>query len=77
CFDNDNVVHVEGRVDPASDIETINMELNLADLERCEKSIERLQKKARSGDKQLLLFLTFSRKWQLTSSKTSHCVFSN
>ena len=51
CFDNDNVVHVDGKVDPAADIDTINMELILADLERCEKSIERLGKKARSGDK--------------------------
>ena len=52
CFQNDNVVHVDGKVDPLSDIDTINMELILSDLERCEKSIERLTKKARSGDAQ-------------------------
>ena len=50
CFKNDNVVHVDGKVDPLSDIETINLELILADLERCEKAIERLGKKARGND---------------------------
>ena len=51
CFDNENVVHVDGKVDPLSDIETINMELILADLDKCEKALLRVQKKARSGDK--------------------------
>lgn len=50
CFQNDNVVHVDGKVDPLSDIDTINMELILADLDRCEKSIEKLGKKARGND---------------------------
>ncbi len=50
CFKDDNVIHVDGKVDPLSDIETINMELNLADLDRCEKAIERLGKKARGND---------------------------
>ena len=50
CFDSENVVHVDGKVDPASDIETINLELILADLERCEKSLEKMSKKVRSGD---------------------------
>ena len=51
CFDNDNVVHVDGKIDPASDIETINLELILADMDRAEKSMQRLTKKARTGDK--------------------------
>ena len=51
CFDDDNVVHVSGRVDPIADIETIATELALADLASVEKAISREEKKARSGDK--------------------------
>ena len=51
CFDDDNVVHVAGRVDPIADIETIATELALADLASVEKAIAREEKKARSGDK--------------------------
>ena len=50
CFKNDNVVHVDGKVDPLADIDTINMELILADLDKCEKAIEKLGKKARGND---------------------------
>ncbi|MHB1655895.1 MAG: redox-regulated ATPase YchF [Burkholderiales bacterium] len=52
CFQDDNVVHVAGRVDPVSDIETIQTELALADLATLEKSFARYQKSARSGDKE-------------------------
>ena len=52
CFDSDQVVHVDGKVDPISDIETINLELILADLEYCDRALERLTKKIKSGDKQ-------------------------
>lgn len=51
CFDDDNVVHVNGRVSPADDIEVINTELALADLDTVEKKIQRAEKMARSGDK--------------------------
>jgi GTP-binding protein YchF len=51
CFDDDNVVHVSGRVSPADDIEVINTELALADLDTVEKKIQRAEKMARSGDK--------------------------
>ena len=51
CFQDDNVVHVEGRIDPLSDIEVINTELALADLETVEKAIHRVSKVAKSGDK--------------------------
>lgn len=51
CFDDDNVVHVNGRVSPADDIETINTELALADLDTIEKKIQRAEKMSRSGDK--------------------------
>jgi GTP-binding protein YchF len=50
CFDDDNVVHVSGRVSPVDDIEVINTELALADLDTVEKKIQRAEKMARSGD---------------------------
>lgn len=51
CFDDDNVVHVAGKVDPISDIEVIQTELCLADLSTVEKALQRHTKVARSGDK--------------------------
>ncbi len=51
CFDDDNVIHVAGRIDPINDIEVINTELALADLATAEKALARHQKLARSGDK--------------------------
>jgi GTP-binding protein YchF len=51
CFDDDNVVHVSGSVDPLRDIDVINTELALADLETVEKGITRVGKIAKSGDK--------------------------
>jgi GTP-binding protein YchF len=52
CFEDDNVVHVAGRVDPVSDIEVIGTELALADLATVEKAHARDVKKARAGDKE-------------------------
>jgi len=52
CFEDDNVVHVSGSVDPLRDIEVINTELALADLETVEKRIHRVSKTAKSGDKE-------------------------
>ena len=51
CFNDENVVHVEGSVDPIRDIETINLELIFADLEVLERRMEKGVKLARSGDK--------------------------
>ncbi len=51
CFDNDDVVHVDGKVDPLADIDTINTELALADLEAVEKRMIKTAKVAKSGDK--------------------------
>ncbi|MBT1065348.1 redox-regulated ATPase YchF [Bowmanella sp. Y26] len=51
CFDNDNIVHVAGKVDPAGDIDVINTELALSDLETCEKALLRVGKRAKGGDK--------------------------
>ncbi len=50
CFDNENIVHVSGRVDPADDIDVINTELALADLETTEKALIRVGKRAKGGD---------------------------
>ena len=51
CFENDDIVHVNGRIDPLSDIDTIETELMLADLESIDKQIKNLEKKARGLDK--------------------------
>jgi GTP-binding protein YchF len=51
CFEDDNVIHVAGRVDPISDIQVIETELALADMQTAEKALHRNQKTARSGDK--------------------------
>jgi len=51
CFENDDIVHVNGKVDPLSDIETINTELALADLDAVERAIQRVTKNTRSGNK--------------------------
>ncbi|WP_122152648.1 redox-regulated ATPase YchF [Paraburkholderia sp.] len=50
CFEDDNVIHVAGKVDPLSDIEVINTELALADLATVEKSLSRYSKAAKSGN---------------------------
>ncbi len=51
CFDNDNLPHIEGSVDPVRDIETIDLELQVKDLESVEKKIARMQKLVKTGDK--------------------------
>ena len=51
CFEDENVIHVNGRVDPIADIEVIQTELCLADLSTVEKGLHRYNKTARSGDK--------------------------
>jgi len=52
CFENDDITHVEGRIDPIADLETVETELMLADLESLEKRVSNLEKKAKSGDKE-------------------------
>lgn len=51
CFENSEIIHVDGSVDPERDVETINLELILADLESLEKQLPKITKLARSGDK--------------------------
>ncbi|MFK5925477.1 MAG: redox-regulated ATPase YchF [Desulfuromusa sp.] len=53
CFEDDNVVHVDGKIDPLRDIEVIQTELNFADLDSIDKRILRGKKQAKSGDKKL------------------------
>ncbi len=52
CFDNDNIVHVDGGVDPIRDKETIDMELQLKDLETVEKKLEKVKRAAKTGNKE-------------------------
>lgn len=52
CFEDDNIVHVDGSVDPIRDIETINLELIFSDLEVMDRRIEKVSKLAKSGDKE-------------------------
>ncbi|QHZ54323.1 redox-regulated ATPase YchF [Brevibacillus sp. NSP2.1] len=52
CFEDENITHVAGRVDPLSDIETINLELIFADLDSVERRIDRIARKVKSGDKE-------------------------
>ncbi|MEY3747129.1 MAG: hypothetical protein RL194_588 [Pseudomonadota bacterium] len=64
CFEDGNVVHVAGKVDPLSDIEVINTELALADMETVEKTLQREGKKAKSGDKESIALCAVLEKVQ-------------
>lgn len=64
CFDNDDVVHVAGRLDPLNDIEIINTELALADLESVERAIVRTEKRLKANDKDARLRMTVLEKLQ-------------
>lgn len=66
CFENDDVVHVAGKVDPINDIEVINTELALADMESVEKALNRLSKVAKSGDKEAKAKLSVLEKVRAT-----------
>jgi GTP-binding protein YchF len=55
CFENEDIVHVSGRIDPLSDLEIINTELALADLTSVDKAVDRAGKAAKSGDKKAVL----------------------
>ena len=62
CFNDDNIVHVAGKIDPLSDIETIHTELILADMETLEKATQRELKKTKSGDKESKILLNIYSK---------------
>src|SRR5712664_951682 len=52
CFEDSDVTHVEGKIEPVADIETVETELMLADLDSLERRVDALEKKARGGDKE-------------------------
>ena len=64
CFEDDNVIHVAGKVDPINDIEVIQTELCLADLAAVEKALHRVTKLARSGDKESVKLVAILEKCQ-------------
>lgn len=55
CFDDKNITHVSGKIDPIDDIETINLELVLADMEQINKRLDRVEKLARQKEKQAII----------------------
>jgi hypothetical protein len=62
CFENENIVHVAGKIHPLEDIEIINLELALADLDTCERAIQRQAKRAKGGDKDAKFEITVLEK---------------
>ena len=64
CFDDENIVHVSGGVDPKADIEVINTELALADLDSTEKTLQRYIRSAKSGDKHAVAMKSLLEKIQ-------------
>src|SRR6516162_5211054 len=61
CFVDDDITHVEGRIDPLSDLDIIETELMLADLESLEKRVVNLEKRAKAGDKESAQTLRLAR----------------
>jgi len=76
CFDNDNIVHVDGRVDPIRDKETIDIELQLKDLETVEKRLEKAKKGARTGNKEAIVEQSLLERIQqaLLSAKSARTI---
>ncbi|WP_372764212.1 redox-regulated ATPase YchF [Litorivivens sp.] len=64
CFDNDNVIHVANKVNPAEDIDVINTELALADLDSVEKQLQKVVRTAKSGDKEAIAMKAVLEKLQ-------------
>lgn len=64
CFEDPNIVHVNGKINPREDIEVINTELALADLDTCTKAMNRVEKKAKGGDKEAIAELAVLKKCQ-------------
>ncbi len=62
CFDDTNIIHVEGSVDPVRDVETINLELIFADMEMVENRIDKVRKMAKSGEKKYKVEIEFLEK---------------
>src|SRR6185436_20437797 len=62
CFEDGDVTHVEGKIDPVADAATVETELMLADLDSLEKRVDALQKRAKGGDKESLLSLDLMKR---------------
>jgi len=62
CFNDDNIIHVSDKINPLSDVETINTELILADMETLDKAIQKESKKSKSGDKESITLLNIYKK---------------
>src|SRR5574344_1450613 len=71
CFDDENTIHVSGKIDPLDDIEIINTELALADMASVEKQISKISKIAKSGDKEAVLTLSVLEKMSKLVSDAS------
>lgn len=76
CFENDNITHVDGSIDPIRDKETIDLELQIKDLESVEKKIEATKKRTRTGDKEAVKNLTVleTYKTHLESGKSARSI---
>ncbi|HPF73684.1 MAG TPA: redox-regulated ATPase YchF [Xanthomonadaceae bacterium] len=72
CFEHGDIVHVAGKVDPIADIDTIDTELALADLESVEKALNRVQRTAKSGDKDAIAQQAVLQKLQAVLNE-GHC----
>jgi len=64
CFEDENIIHIDDKIDPVRDVEIVNGELILADLESVTKQIERLQKKVRANDKDAIKRVDVLTKYQ-------------
>ena len=66
CFEDENIVHVRGKVSPTDDVRIINLELILADMDSLEKQMQKLEKKARGQDKEAARMMEVAKKVQAT-----------
>ena len=74
CFEDDNVIHVSNSVDPKRDIEIIDLELIFADLDSCEKQLQKVARNAKGGDKEALAQKALLEKLIPTSPRASRRV---
>lgn len=74
AFDDDNITHVTGKVDPQDDIETINLELSLADLEAVDKRLAKVQRAAKGSDKEAKAELAVLQKIKPALKPANPCV---
>ena len=74
CFEDENVIHVAGKVNPVEDIDVINTELALSDLDICDKALQRLEKRARTGgDKEAKKLLELLLRYKAALDQGKNC----